>query len=417
MTIHKPFTLCFFILVAAAAPGLRASDIVYLIGEKEYKTAKTLPDFHRKNLGDHHRAVFVTPDKPGGNRFATLVESLKKADLLVVSVRRRALPKDQLAAIRAYVASGKPVVGIRTASHAFDTKGKIPSGHDNWVSFDRDVFGGNYNNHYGKGLVMRVAADNPQHPLLEGVKIPWETRTHLYRVSPLAESATPLLFGAVKGKKPEPVAWTNARRGGGRAFYVGLGGPEDFANESFRRLLINGITWALASGDADNGGPLQFTVKDIAGNPVKLSKYRGKVVLVVNVASRCGATPQYRGLQELHDKYAEKGLAVLGFPCNQFGRQEPGSEKQIRAFCTKEYGVTFDLFSKIDVNGKTASPLYQYLTGDRVALKDTGPVKWNFEKFLINRSGRVIGRFRTGVRPAQIEKTILAALEKSKEKP
>ena len=154
------------------------------------------------------------------------------------------------------------------------------------------------------------------------------------------------------------------------------------------------------------------TAKNIDGKDVKLGeKYAGKLLLVVNVASRCGYTKQYNGLQTLHEKYAEKGLAVLGFPCNQFGKQEPGSEEDIKEFCDANYGVEFDLFSKIDVNGDDAHPLYKYLTSDAAPVKDKGKVKWNFEKFLIDGEGNVIARYRSKVTPAQIAADIEKALE------
>ncbi|MEN6665309.1 MAG: glutathione peroxidase [Phycisphaerae bacterium] len=158
---------------------------------------------------------------------------------------------------------------------------------------------------------------------------------------------------------------------------------------------------------------LAFTVKDMEGKDVTLAdKYAGKVVLIVNVASKCGFTRQYKGLQELHEQYAVKGLAIAGFPCNQFGGQEPGDNKTIREFCESKFAVKFDLFDKIDVNGDKASPLYKYLTGENVPVADKGPVKWNFEKFLIGKDGQMIARYRSGIKPAQIAKDIEAALAK-----
>jgi glutathione peroxidase len=157
---------------------------------------------------------------------------------------------------------------------------------------------------------------------------------------------------------------------------------------------------------------LSFKAKDITGKEVDLSSYKGKVVLIVNVASECGYTKQYKTLQQLHDKYADKGLAILGFPCNQFGGQEPGGEQQIKQFCESKFGVKFDLFSKIDVNGESAHPLYQYLTGNDVPVADRGKVKWNFEKFLVDRSGKVVARFRSGPDPmsSQVTAAVEAAL-------
>lgn len=159
------------------------------------------------------------------------------------------------------------------------------------------------------------------------------------------------------------------------------------------------------------------TMKSLTGKKVDLKKYQGKVLLVVNVASECGATPQYGPLQELHKKYGKQGLAVVGFPCNQFGAQEPGTEKEIAQFCQKNYGVEFDMFGKVDVNGEKAAPLFKFLTGKKSGLKgkDVGKVGWNFEKFLISRDGKVIARYRTGTEPNS--ESVVAAIRKELEKP
>ncbi len=158
--------------------------------------------------------------------------------------------------------------------------------------------------------------------------------------------------------------------------------------------------------------PLSGTAKSIDGEIVELGSYTGRVVLVVNVASRCGFTKQYRQLQSIYETYEDRGFVILGFPCNQFGRQEPGTEEEIKSFCEQQFGVTFPLFSKIDVNGERAHPLYKYLTSDRVPIQDQGAVKWNFEKFLIDRTGRVIARYRSRVAPdaPEVISTIEAAL-------
>ena len=151
---------------------------------------------------------------------------------------------------------------------------------------------------------------------------------------------------------------------------------------------------------------LNFTLNSIDGKPVSLSRYQGNVVLMVNVASECGYTPQYAGLEELHRKYATKGLRILGFPANDFGAQEPGTNPEISEFCKKNYGVEFDMFSKIVVKGSGQAPLYKYLTSHP---KFRGEVDWNFEKFLIGRNGEVIGRFKSEVEP--LSKEMLGAIE------
>jgi glutathione peroxidase len=159
---------------------------------------------------------------------------------------------------------------------------------------------------------------------------------------------------------------------------------------------------------------LNFKIKSLTGKEVDLSKYQGKVVLMVNVASKCGFTPQYKGLQELHKKYAAQGLAILGFPANDFGQQEPGSEEEIGTFCQRNYGVEFDMFSKISVKGPQQADLYHYLTSEKTNPKFAGEVKWNFEKFLIGRDGQVVARFRSKVEPTSEEmvKAIEAELAK-----
>ncbi len=179
-------------------------------------------------------------------------------------------------------------------------------------------------------------------------------------------------------------------------------------------LLLLALPTAVLAEEAKKDVPkvLSHEMKSLQGKDVDLSKYKGKVLLIVNVASRCGATPQYAPLEKLHDKYADKGLAVLGFPCNQFGRQEPGTSAQIAEFCESTYGVEFDMFEKVEVNGKNAAPIYAYLTSEEAVGKDAGPVRWNFEKFLVGRDGKVIKRFRTGVKPdsEQVVSAIEAAL-------
>jgi glutathione peroxidase len=153
-------------------------------------------------------------------------------------------------------------------------------------------------------------------------------------------------------------------------------------------------------------------LKDIDGQPTSLKAYKGKVLLIVNVASKCGYTPQYTGLEALQEKYKDKGLTVLGFPCNQFGGQEPGTNEEIKQFCSSKYQVTFPLFDKIEVNGPNRHPLYTMLAGD--ASPFPGNIKWNFSKFLIGRDGKILKRFESKVKPdseelVQAVETALAA--------
>ena len=151
-------------------------------------------------------------------------------------------------------------------------------------------------------------------------------------------------------------------------------------------------------------------VKTIDNEEITLSKYKDKVMLVVNVASKCGYTYQYEGLQNLHNKYASKGLAILGFPCNQFLSQEPGTEEEIKEFCSLNYDVKFDMFSKIDVNGENTHDLYKYLKEKESGILGTKIIKWNFTKFLVNQKGEVIKRYAPSTEPSEIEKDILELL-------
>ena len=152
-----------------------------------------------------------------------------------------------------------------------------------------------------------------------------------------------------------------------------------------------------------------FSATSLAGEDTPLKRFEGKVLLIVNTASACGFTPQYKGLEVLQQKYAARGFSVLGFPCNQFGRQEPGSAAEIGQFCSSNYAVSFPMFDKIDVNGDGAHPLYQYLKGEKAGLLGSS-IKWNFTKFLINRSGKVVGRYAPTTTPEQLTKDIEALL-------
>ena len=149
-----------------------------------------------------------------------------------------------------------------------------------------------------------------------------------------------------------------------------------------------------------------FSCKDVNGDEKNLSELQGKVTLVVNTASQCGFTPQYKGLEDLYQKYKDKGLEILGFPCNQFGNQEPGSNDEIEEFCTLNYGVTFSMFSKVDVNGDSADPLFKFLTSNKKGLLGSSKVKWNFTKFLVNKNGKPVKRFAPTTTPEQISKDI-----------
>lgn len=179
------------------------------------------------------------------------------------------------------------------------------------------------------------------------------------------------------------------------------------------------VAFAVSANAADKGdskvsGPLNFKMKSIDGKEVDLSQYKGKVVLIVNVASQCGATPQYADLQTLYNKHSKEGLVVIGVPANEFGAQEPGTNEEIAKFCENNYKVTFPMMSKVVVKGKGITPLFDYLTSKETNPEFAGPVAWNFEKFLVSREGKVVGRFKTGVKPTdeKFVKAVQTELEK-----
>jgi glutathione peroxidase len=154
----------------------------------------------------------------------------------------------------------------------------------------------------------------------------------------------------------------------------------------------------------------EFSARSITGEEVSLADYKGQVILVVNTASKCGFTPQFKGLESIYEKYAEQGFTVLGFPCNQFLNQEPGDESEIANFCSMDYGVTFPMFAKIDVNGPGAHPLFQHLAESAPGLLGSKKIKWNFTKFLVGRDGQVIDRYAPTTKPEEITRDIEKAL-------
>jgi len=177
----------------------------------------------------------------------------------------------------------------------------------------------------------------------------------------------------------------------------------------FTLILSTVLLSHLFSGGISMKHFYDFTVKDIMGNEVKLATFQGKVILVVNVASKCGFTPQYEGLQQVYEKYQDHGFVILGFPANNFMSQEPGSNQEIKQFCTLNYGVTFPMFAKISVRGKDIHPLYEFLIGKKTNPKFAGRITWNFNKFLLNRKGECINRYKSKIKPRNPE--LIEALE------
>ena len=223
--------------------------VAFVIGDDEYRTEASLPAFASKYLIADYRAEFIL-DQEGARDNLAGISTLKDADLLFVSARRRVLPRSQVEALRGFVQSGKPVIGIRTASHAFAPKtgAKIPEGREGWPGFDAEVLGGHYTNHHGAGPKVVVSfSPGASHPILEGIE-PSRLIGHgtLYKVNPLAKTATPLLVGTIPGQNPEPVAWVNAPSTGHKVFYTSLGQFQDFEEPAFNKLLKNAVEWALS---------------------------------------------------------------------------------------------------------------------------------------------------------------------------
>jgi nicotinamidase-related amidase/type 1 glutamine amidotransferase len=222
--------------------------IVIAISEPEYKTDKTLPIFAAEvletKLGYDCAVLQGDPQK---HHLPGLSEALKDADLLLISIRRQALPAAHLAAVRRHLAAGKPLIGIRTASHAFDSRGKGPDGTEQWPKFDPEVLGGNYTGHFGNtdAPTISLADGASAHPILQDVTLPFTSAGSLYKTRPLTKTATPLLMGKIAKAEPEPVAWTNTF-GKSRIFYTSLGHEDDFKDASFVRLLANAVEWCQA---------------------------------------------------------------------------------------------------------------------------------------------------------------------------
>ena len=192
-------------------------------------------------------------------------------------------------------------------------------------------------------------------------------------------------------------------------------------NNPMKVVFVCALGLALAisvsvAADKEAKSVLEFTMKDIDGKEVPLSEYKGDVLLVVNVASQCGLTPQYEGLETIYERYKDKGFAILGFPANNFGAQEPGTESEIKGFCTSKYKVTFPMFSKVSVKGEDQCDLYKYLTStEKHGEAIGGEVQWNFQKYLVDRKGNLVARFNPKVKP--MDPDVVSAIEKALDEP
>ena len=234
MTLHRSIAVTATLFCAAVIHAANLPTVVFVSGEDEYHSAETLPAFAKSLEADHHFKTVYLERKPNPDTIAGL-DALDRADLLIIFARRMTLPDDQLQRFQKYFESGKPVIGLRTASHAFQT----------WLVFDKQVLGGNYGNHYGKDLTPKVAVvpAAKSHPILKGVPENFASAGSLYKNTPLQANTTPLLIGTIPDHT-EPLAWTHDYKGA-RVFYTSLGHQDDFKDAAFRRLLVNAIYWAL----------------------------------------------------------------------------------------------------------------------------------------------------------------------------
>lgn len=226
------------------------SLVAFLSAESEYGAAESLPGFARDLEMKHGLRCEIlqgSREKKGEDRHEISgMEILQNADLVVVYARRRAFPSDQMRYLRDYLKRGGALIGLRTASHAFDSRGSGPVDHDEWPQFDAEVLGGNYHGHHGAGplCTVSIAPGAERHPILADMALPLESQASLYEVRPLGPETTPLLIGTIPGQEPEPVAWTHTYHGG-RIFYTSLGHRDDFKNEAFKKLLVNAVFWAM----------------------------------------------------------------------------------------------------------------------------------------------------------------------------
>jgi len=220
--------------------------LAILMAEQEYETDTTLPPFAIDSLGKDFRVTLVHANPKERNDIPG-IEAIQNADALLVSVRRRVLPPAEMKMLKDFVSAGKPIIGIRTASHAFSLRRQEPpKGLADWKEFDKQVFGGNYTNHYGNNLASTITVTDSKHPILDNISDkPFQSGGSLYKTAPLQDGATVLMTGKVEGEAAEPTAWTYTRKDGGRSFYTSLGHVKDFESPQFIQLLTNGIKWAL----------------------------------------------------------------------------------------------------------------------------------------------------------------------------
>ncbi len=408
------------------------------------------------------------PAKAGPDAWNAFRPSLADYDVILSNYNGEAWPDEVNAALEKYVRQGGGLALVHAANNAFPewdawnemiglgwrgaNYGDRVTLADNGTIVRASKGRGPGAGH-GRQHPFQVMIRQPEHPIMKGLPVKWmHTQDELYHGQRGPAKNMTVLSSAYAAPETggtgahEPMSWV-IPYGEGRVFVTLLGhvmGNQMPAMEcvGFQTILARGCEWAgsgavtlgvpsnFPTADKTQTGtpryttkgvtavanvntathmPLQYKMKRLDGADANLADYRGKVVLIVNTASQCGLTPQYEGLQKLHDKFAADGLAVLGFPANEFGKQEPGTDTEISDFCTKNYGVTFDMFSKVVVKGEGQCDLYEYLTSEKTNPGFAGDITWNFEKFLVGRDGKVIARFSPRVTPG--DPTLLTKLK------
>ncbi|MEQ8762318.1 MAG: ThuA domain-containing protein [Planctomycetota bacterium] len=440
------------------ARGADELNVLIIDGQNNHNWKSTTPVLEKvlEKSGRFTVDVVTTPPQgAGGEAWNDFRPSFEDYDVILSNYNGEDWPETVRTALEDYISGGGGLALVHAANNAFpywsawnemiglgwrpaSFGARITIGDDGEVI--RTEAGEGPGAGHGRQHPFQVHVRQPNHPIMQGLPEIWmHTQDELYHGQRGPAKDMTVLSSAFSAKETggtgenEPMTWV-IPYGQGRVFVTVLGhvmGEQMPAMEcvGFRTILARGCEWAATGEvtlpvpknfpDAENtktgmpiypvsgvsavatqaNAPLKFEMKRLNGTPADLSDYQGKVVLIVNTASKCGLTPQYEGLQKLHEQFADDGLAVLGFPANEFGRQEPGSNQEISEFCTQNYGVTFDMFSKVVVKGDGICPLYDYLTSEKTNPGYSGEITWNFEKFLIGRDGKVIARFSPRVAP------------------
>ncbi|MCP4614526.1 MAG: redoxin domain-containing protein [Planctomycetes bacterium] len=469
MLIRRKITkaLLFLVAAAGAAAFLSAADEanakpikVLIVDGFSNHDWKQMTHETKRILGDtglFDIEVTTTPARPDAPGWDTWRPKFGKYDVVIqntnnIGKKQIRWPREVETALENFVKSGGGLYILHSANNAFS----------HWKEYDRMIGLGWRRPDAGAALeisedgnIIRIppgegkgTSHGPRrdtvvrilnrHPINKGFPGRWKSpslEVYVYARGP-AQNLTVLSYAYDKGtKKYWPIEWV-VQYGKGRVYNSTFGhlwsgevGPASIRCIGFRTTLIRAVEWL---GKANTTWPVPsdfptedtvslkerkpeselytFKMNDIEGKPVSLSKYRGQVLLVVNVASKCGFTKQYSGLQKLYDKYREQGLVVLGFPANNFGRQEPGTNSEIKNFCSVRFNITFPMFSKISVKGDDIHRLYEYLTNPDKNPGYGGPIQWNFNKFLIGRDGKTVARYPSKTEP--LDSKVTQAVER-----